>query len=179
MNHVTLQLTMRPFTRREKTSIRQDSKRFHKIGRDHGCVTLDDYADFVSQRLRRDADGFLTQKSRDYLRGLGVYFGEQLMNESSLMRVAAGFTGQMADPVATAITEAQPGWFMADMLQNQFVMIPVAINEHVLGGSSWRDSLDDLLDQIVDWNLGYLSRDDLTTNAIVGSDIEPDLYLAA
>lgn len=179
MSYVNFEVTLRPFTRREKTSIRQDAKRFHKIGRDHGCVTLDDYAEFVSQRLRHDAEGFLTQKSTDYLRGLGVYFGEQLMNESSLVRVAAELTGKLASPTAKEIIEGQPGWFMIDVLQDQCVLIPVAINEHVLGGPQWRNSLDDFLDQIVDWNLGYVSRDDLVTNALVGSDVEPDAYLAA
>ena len=45
-------LRIREFTRREKTCIRQDVKRFEKIGRDHHCNSLEDYVDFVRERIR-------------------------------------------------------------------------------------------------------------------------------
>src|SRR5699024_8613217 len=81
-------VTPRAFTRREKTSIRQDVKRFQKIGRDHGCAVLEDYAEFVAERLRYDDTGILTYRSVELIRGLSAHFGDLLLHYTSMVRIA-------------------------------------------------------------------------------------------
>ena len=85
--NTVVQVTPRAFTRREKTIIRQDVKRFEKIGRDHRCVSLEDYANFVADRMKTDDHGGLTPKSFELFRGLVAYFGDQLLYETTLARL--------------------------------------------------------------------------------------------
>ena len=170
----------REFSRGEKTCIRQDVKRFEKIGRDHGCATLDNYADFVTERTRRDDEGFLTQKSFELFRGLGAYFGHQLLQNTTLSRIACDVQPKGSHGHLTAaIAEANPGWLVADIHLNQYVIVPYLIVECVFPTSPWLDSLDDIFDQIIDWNHGYLSLEDIATIWVFGHDREPADNLAA
>lgn len=47
MPHQKIEFSVRTFSRREKTCIRQDVKRFEKIRRGHGCEVLDDFVEFL------------------------------------------------------------------------------------------------------------------------------------
>src|SRR5699024_11614235 len=99
------EFTPRKFTRREKTIIRQDVKRFEKIGRDHGCTTLEEYAEYVTERTHRDADGYLTQKSFGLFRALGAYFGEQLLYNTTMTRATCNVQVRKADDRLTQRSE--------------------------------------------------------------------------
>lgn len=173
-------LRFRKFSRREKTSIRQDVKRFEKIGRDHGCCTLDDYVEFVALRTRRDDDGFLTQKSFELFRGLGSYFGDQLLHNTTMIRVGCDI--QPDDPedyLTPLMAKAHPGWLLSDLLMDQQVIVPYLMAEHVFPTTPWSASLDDVFDQLIDWNQGYLSIEEVETSSLWGDDIDPlDSYAA-
>ncbi len=180
MRQHRLALMVRDFSRREKTSIRQDVKRFEKIGRDHGCRTLDDYVEFVTERTRRDEEGNFTQRSFELFRGLGAYFGQRLMDETTLSRLAADVSpGAQHEDLTQQMVEANPGWLLADFFQDQFVTVPFLLTDHIFANSWGQASLDDLFDELIDWNHGYLSKDDVEAAGLFGSDVVPDLFLAA
>lgn len=175
-----VEITPRAFTRREKTSIRQDVKRFEKIGRDHGCVTMEDYARFVSDRLKPNDQGGISPSSWGLIRGLAVYFGEQLLYNTTLARMAADFADE--DPgVQLAIDwhEGNPGGLLVDRFAGQHVFVPSIILERLDESHRWPVSLDEILDQIIDWNHGYLFREEVETRFVIGEDIEPDASMAA
>lgn len=176
--NISVLLNPRPFTRREKTSIRQDVKRFEKIGRDHGCVTLEDYADFVAERIKYDEQGRLIPKSFWLFRGLVSYFGHQLLNETTLARM----TGEIEDAqfgTSGLLSEEIPGWLLVDRFSGLSVFVAPLVYGRILGNEYWSESLDDLMDQIIDWNHGYLFRDEVDTPWIAGEAVEPDEYSAA
>lgn len=176
-----LNLTPRAFNRREKTILRQDVKRFQKIGRDHGVSTFEDYAYFVIDRIKRDESGKLTDKSFALFRGLTGYFGEELMNETTLARLATDLT-VTEDPDAEAVEQywsAVPGRLLVDRFAGQTVMIADIIYTRVFVADRFPMPLDEIFDQIIDWNQGYLIRDEVETPWVIGNDIEPEDYLAA
>lgn len=176
----TMTLKYRTFSRREKTCIRQDVKRFEKIGRDHGCTTFDEYVEFVAERTRRDDDGFLTQKSFELFRGLGAYFGDQLLDHTTMTRVACDIQGfHPEDNSIVVMAESNPGWLISDVVRDQNVIVPYLMTEQVFPITPWRDSLDDVFDQIIDWNQGYLFKEDLGTACVFGEDLEPFEFRAA
>lgn len=175
-----LNLTPRAYSRREKTILRQDVKRFQKIGRDHGVMAFDDYAYFVIDRVKRDESGQLTQKSFTLLRGLISYFGEELLYETTLARLATDLTVTGDDPL---LWERQwgdtPGRLLVDRFAGQTVMVADIIHSRVFANDQWPIALDEIFDQIIDWNQGYLIRDEVETPWVIGNDIEPEDYLAA
>lgn len=174
------EFTPRKFTRREKTIIRQDVKRFEKIGRDHGCTTLEEYAEYVAERTHRDADGYLTQKSFELFRALGAYFGEQLLYNTTMTRATCNVQVRKADDRLTQdMVASNPGWLLADMKVKQSVIVPYVMIERLFPVSPWTESLDDLLDQIIDWNHGYLLQEEINTAWVAGYDLEPVGFLAA
>lgn len=176
----TVSVIPRAFTRREKTCIRQDVKRFQKIGRDHGCAVLEDYAEFVVERLRYHDDGDLTSRSFELVRGFGAYFGDLLLSYSPMVRIAGEL--RMTNPngrLTENLMDSHPGWLLADQMTTQSVVVPLIITDRVTSSSYWAESLDDIFDEIVDWNQGYLSQDDIRTPWILGPDLEvPDLWAA-
>lgn len=167
----------RSFTRREKTSIRQDVKRFEKIGRDHKCVTMADFANFVTDRLKYK-DGRITATSKSLIRGLTVYFGEQLLYNTTLARLAVDITSG-AQQLITDLRDENPGWLLADRFIGQTVLVWPIVFDYVTLAPQCATSLDDLLDQLIDWNHGYLFRDEIETPWAFGYDLEPEDYLAA
>lgn len=180
MSERDIALKFRTFSRHEKTCIRQDVKRFEKIGRDHGCGTLDEYVEYVAERTRRDDGGFLTQRSFELFRGLGAYFGDQLLRNTTMSRVACDVLSHHPKHHVTVImAESNPGWLISDVLTNQNVIVPSLMTEHVFPLSPWINSLDEIFDQIIDWNQGYLGIDDLGTASVFGEDLEPLNFLAA
>jgi len=172
-----IQVTPRPFTRREKTSIRQDVKRFEKIGRDHKCVTMEDFADFVTNRMKYK-DGKITVTSKSLIRGLTVYFGEQLLYNTTMARLAIDVTGGTQHLISTLRSE-NPGWLLADRFVGQTVLVWPIVVDYVTQGHQCSTSLDDLLDQLIDWNHGYLFREEIETPWALGHDLEPENFLAA
>lgn len=175
-----LYTTPRPFTRREKTLLRQDVKRFEKIGRDHGCVTMEDFANFVTDRLKYDEAGNLTEYSRKLFRGLVTYFGEQLQYNTTLARMANDV--EIEKPCSTlgwAIFQDVPGWLLVDRFWNQSVVVVMIVAERIFRPNPWPTSLDDILDQIIDWNQGYIFIDEIETAWISGDDMEPEHDIAA
>lgn len=176
----TFKVAPRPFTRREKTIIRQDVKRFQKIGRDHGCTLLEDYAEFVSERLRRDDEGNLTAKSFELVRGLGAHFGDLLLDYTPMTRVTGDLdVTYLSATEAKNIVDKHPGWLMVDQWTTQSVLIPFVIADRLLVSNYWAASLDDIFDEIVDWNQGYLTKDDLRTAWALGPDLEDADFWAA
>lgn len=176
----TIQVVPRVFTRREKTLNRQDVKRFEKIGRDHGCLAMEDYANFVIDRIKFDDDGRLTIKSFELLRGLVAFFGNELVWQSTLARLAVDMKSQHPDDeVLEHWTTFMPGWLLVDGFADQHVFVANIIYDRIIRADSWLVPLDDILDQIIDWNHGYLIRDEVDTRWIAGYDIEPEDYLAA
>src|SRR5699024_719574 len=170
----------RNFTRREKTSIRQDVKRFEKIGRDHGCDSFDDYAEYVRERTKRDDEGFLLQKSFELFRGFGAYFGDQLIRATSMTRTACNMTlDGLGSEVFAEMVEHNPGWMVADMRLPQMVVVPYLISEQLFVDDPWPTALDDIFDQIIDWNLGYLDQLEIDSAWVIGVDLEPVRYSAA
>ncbi|GAA2044072.1 hypothetical protein GCM10009720_26200 [Yaniella flava] len=175
-----VELVPRAFTRREKTSIRQDVKRFEKIGRDHGCVSMEDFAHFVSDRVKSNSAGGLTSSSKELIRGLAVYFGEQLLYNTTLARLAVDFVDDDSTlRSAIAWHEENPGGVLVDRFAGQSVFAPSIILERLDESHRWPVSLDEILDQIIDWNHGYLFREEVETLFITGEDIEPDASMAA
>lgn len=178
--NLNILMTPRAFTRREKTCIRQDVKRFHKISRDHGCTTFEHYAEFVFERTRRDEEGHLTQKSFELFRGLGAFFGDQLLNETTMSR-STGVLEQedQQETLMQQIVANFPGWLVVDHLTDQSVLIPCIMSQRILTSNYWSASLDDIFDEIVDWNHGYLTVDEVQTPWIAGPDLEAvDLWAA-
>src|SRR5699024_10016778 len=116
-----IQVTPRAFTRREKTIIRQDVKRFEKIGRDHKCVTMEDFADFVTNRMKYK-DGKITVTSKRLIRGLTVSFGEQLLHTTTMARLPIDLTGG-TQPRSSPLRSATPGWLLADRFVSQTVLV--------------------------------------------------------
>lgn len=175
-----LELTPRVFTRREKTTIRQDVKRFEKIGRDHGVITFDDYAFFVADRVKFDDGDKLTEKSFTLMRGLIAYFGEELLYETTLARLATDLsTHNQYQAVSESTWNALPGRLLVDRFAGQTVLVTNIIYDRVFPADRWPVSLDEIFDQIIDWNQGYLIRDEVDTKWVIGNDIEPEDYLAA
>ena len=170
----------RAFTRREKTCIRQDVKRFQKIGRDHGCAVLEDYAEFVAERLRYHEAGELTTRSVELIRGLGAYFGDLLLHYTTMVRVAGELrmTSEEKRSIRN-VMDTFPGWLVADQITTQSVMVPLIVHDRVTSSTYWTESLDDIFDEIVDWNEGYLTRDDVHTPWIFGPDLEMSDFWAA
>lgn len=173
-------VTPRAFTRREKTCIRQDVKRFQKIGRDHGCTVLEDYAEFVAERLRYNDTGILTTRSVELIRGLSAYFGDLLLHYTTMVRIAGEprITNYESRTTRNFI-ETFPGWLVADQITTQSVMVPMIVYDRVTTSTFWTESLDDIFDEIVDWNEGYLTRDDVHTPWILGPDLEMSDFWAA
>lgn len=159
-------LRIREFTRREKTCIRQDVKRFEKIGRDHRCDSLDDYADFVRERLRFTDEGYFTTKSVSLVRGLIAYVGDQLIRATNLERVMT--TLQLA-----------PGWLLRDPGTYQTVFVGDLVIGYLLTHDLWGPTLDDIMDELVEWNDGYLDKEDLYTRHVWDPEIGLGDYLAA
>lgn len=175
-----LNLTPRAFTRREKTILRQDVKRFQKIGRDHGVITFEDYAYFVTDRMKRDGFGQLTENSLALLRGFISYFGEELMHETTLARLATDLTvTQSAAQEVQQHWNSVPGRLLVNRFVGQQVLVAGVIQDRVFGTAPWPMPLDEIFDQIVDWNQGYLIKDEVETRWVIGNDIEPEDYLAA
>lgn len=175
-----LSVTPRAFTRREKTSIRQDVKRFQKIGRDHGCTVLEDYAEFVAERLRYQDNGDLTTKSFELIRGLGAYFGDALLDHTPMVRIAGEMHVNIPQGRDTEnLMDSHPGWLLGDQITTQSVIVPLIITDRVTTSMQWTESLDDIFDEIVDWNQGYLTRDDIRTPWVLGPDLEVPAFWAA
>jgi hypothetical protein len=172
-------LSFRGFSRREKTIIRQDVKRFEKIGRDHGCTLLDEFVEYVAERTKRDDEGYLTQKSFILFRGLGAYFGDQLIRHTMMGRFACDVRvhGSNNDTM-TVMAQANPGWLVSDVMLDQHVIVPYLMTEHVFP-TGWAPSLDDIFDQLIDWNQGYLIKEELDTTCVFGEDLEPVNFYAA
>ena len=172
-SNLSFVMTPRAFTRREKTCIRQDVKRFQKISRDHGCATFEDYAEFVYERTRRDDEGHLTQKSFELFRGLGAFFGDQLLDETTMSRGTANVEkDESPEALAHLIVANYPGWLLLDHLTGQSVVIPFIMSQRIFTSNYWTASLDDIFDEIVDWNHGYLTVDEVQTPWIAGPDLE-------
>lgn len=170
----------REFTRREKTCIRQDVKRFEKIGRDHHCDTFEDYVDFVRNRLKFDEDEQLTLKSYELFRGLTAYFGDQLLRNTAFQRVAGEAWIRARDNTETQLGgNALPGWLLFDAGTGQLIYVSWIVLEQVLVAPYRSASLDDIFDEIIDWNHGYLLREDLHTSGVGGPDVGLEDYLAA
>lgn len=175
-----LNLTPRAFSRSEKTILRQDVKRFQKIGRDHGVIAFDDYAYFVIDRIKHEDSGKLTQKSFTLLRGLMSYFGEELLYETTLARLATDLTVAGDDPLLwERYWSDTPGRLLVDRFAGQTVMVANIIHDRVFATDQRPMPLDEIFDQIIDWNQGYLIRDEVETPWVLGNDIEPEDYLAA
>lgn len=175
-----LQLTPRVFTRREKTILRQDVKRFEKIGRDHGVTTFDDYAHFVIDRIKYDDDDKLTEKSFNLVRGLTAYYGEQLLYDTTLARLATDIAGDVLEHERFATWwKATPGLLLVDRFAGQSVMVASIIWDRIFPSDRWPMGLDELFDQIIDWNHGYLIQDEVDTQWVTGNDMKPEDYLAA
>ena len=165
-NQVDTTLRTREFTRREKTCIRQDVKRFEKIGRDHGCDSLEDYAEFVRERMRFTDEGDFTLKSLLLVRGLIAYFGDRLIRETMLERVA--------------ITVQQtPGALVRDPQTFQTVFVANLIFDYLMTDDLWAPTLDEIMDELVDWNYGYLDTEDVQTNHAWDPNTGLHDYLAA
>ena len=179
-NEYIFAISPRALTRREKTCIRQDVKRFEKIGRDHGCTSFEDYAEFVGERTRRDDEGFLPQKSFELFRGLGAYFGDQLLDETTMTRSTGDLRAhEPHDTLAQQIVANHPGWLLVDHLTDQSVIIPCIMTQRIFSANYWSASLDDIFDELVDWNQGYLTNDDVQTPWVSGPDLEEiDLWAA-
>ena len=159
-------LRIREFTRREKTCIRQDVKRFEKIGRDHRCDSLEDYAYFVRERLRYTDQGEFTLKSLMLVRGLIAYVGDQLIRQTGLERVIT--TLQLA-----------PGWLLRDPGTYQTVFVGDVVINHLITDDMWAPTLDEIVDELIDWNYGYLDKEDLSTDHVWDPDSGLSDYLAA
>lgn len=175
---MTIRMTPRAFTRREKTIIRQDVKRFEKIGRDHNCVELEDYANFVADRFKKDDQGLMTPKTFQLFRGLVAYFGEQLLYETTLARLTGEveFEGQgFLDSVDATV----PGWLLVDRFSSLDVFVAPLIYDRIAENQRLPVPLDVLMDQIIDWNHGYLFNDEVETSWIFGENVEPEGRLAA
>lgn len=157
---------IREFTRREKTCIRQDVKRFEKIGRDHHCQSLDDYANFVRERMKRTVDGEFTLKSVMLIRGFIAYFGDRLMRETNLARVATTL-------------ELAPGWLLRDAETFQTVFVGDVIVDCLLTDDLWAPTLDEIMDELIDWNYGYLDTEDVPTPHVWDPNTGLQNYLAA
>lgn len=144
-------LRIREFTRREKTCIRQDVKRFEKIGRDHHCNSLEDYVDFVRERIRVTDEGGITTKSLLLIRGLIAYFGDRLIRQTTMERVATTL-------------QHTPGSLVRDPQTFQTVFIANLIFDHLIADDLWAPSLDEIMDELIDWNDGYLDTEDVQTD---------------
>lgn len=173
-----VQVAPRAFTRREKTVIRQDVKRFEKIGRDHRCVSLEDYANFVVDRMKTDDNGALTPKSFELFRGLVAYFGDQLLYETTLARLAGEVHIEGQGPL-DALGGSIPGWLLADRFEDLHVLVEPLIYDRIFGHQQWPVPLDDLRDQIIDWSHGYLFTAEVETFWVFGEDMAPEEFLTA
>lgn len=159
-------LRTREFTRREKTCIRQDVKRFQKIGRDHRCDSLEDYAHFVRERIKITNEGEFTIKSLSLIRGLIAYFGDRLIRETNLERVATTL-------------QRTPGWLLRDPKTFQAVFVSDLIIDFLITNKLWEPTLDEIMDELIDWNYGYLDTEDLHTVHVWDPDTGLQDYLAA
>lgn len=159
-------LRIREFTRREKTCIRQDVKRFEKIGRDHRCDSLEDYAHFVRERMKYSDTGEFTIKSLTLVRGLIAYVGDQLKRETNLERVMTTL-------------ELAPGWLLRDPDTFQTVFVGDVVIEYLITNDFWAPTLDEIIDELIDWNYGYLETEDLHTRHVWDPDTGLGAYLAA
>lgn len=163
---VATPLRIRALTRREKTVIRQDVKRFEKIGRDHHCHTLEDFATFVRERLRIADTGQFTPKSLQLVGGLTAYFGDRLIRATDFIRIAT-------------TPQAAPGWMLRDPSTFQTVFVLDLIIEHVIAMHPWEPTLDDIRDELVDWNAGYTETVELFTDHVWDPDTGLNDYLVA
>lgn len=159
-------LQLREFTRREKTQLRQRVKRFEKIGRDHHCAVLEDYVNFVRDRFRVTDQKLPTDKSAELVLGLIAYVGDRLIRATDLERIA------VSDRVL-------PGGLIRDPNTFQTVFVDSLVLEQIVGFNRWVPSLDEIFDQLVDWNLGYLCKEDLQTTQVWDPEIGLQNYLAA
>lgn len=176
--NTTIQVAPRAFTRREKTIIRQDVKRFEKIGRDHHCVDLEDYANFVADRMKTDEQGAITPKSFELFRGLVAYFGDQLLYETTLARLTGDVCIEGQEPI-DALGDTIPGWLLADRFEDLHVLVGPLIYDRIFGRQQYPVPLDELRDQIIDWSHGYLFTAEVETFWVFGEDIAPEEYLTA
>ena len=149
-SQVDTTLRIREFTRREKACIRQDVKRFEKIGRDHRCDSLEDYVVFVRERMRFTDEGDFTVKSLLLVRGLIAYFGDRLIRETTLERVATTL-------------QHTPGSLVRDPQTFQTVFVANLIFDYLMTDDLWAPSLDEIMDELVDWNDCHLATEDVQT----------------
>lgn len=84
-----------------------------------------------------------------------------------------------ADEVTSVMAQTNPGWLMANLWMDQLIIVPYLMTEHVFAPTPWCNSLDEVFDQIIDWNHGYLSIDDIESPSIQGTDIDPLTFYAA
>lgn len=57
--------------------------------------------------------------------------------------------------------------------------MPYLMAERVFPTTPWSASLDDVFDQLIDWNQGFLSIEEVETSSLWGDDIDPlDSYAA-
>src|SRR5690625_7602562 len=72
------------------------------------------------------------------------------------------------DRLTQDMVASNPGWLLADMKVKQSVIVPYMMIERLFPVSPWTESLDDLMDQIIDWNHGYLLQEEINSECVAG-----------
>src|SRR5699024_9133066 len=147
---------------------------------DHGVTTFDDYAHFVIDRIKYDDDDKLTEKSFNLVRGLTAYYGDQMLYDTTLARLATDIAGVVLEHESFATWwKATPGLLLVDRFAGQSVMVASIIWDRIFPSDRWPMRLYVLFYQIIDWNHGYLLQYKVDTKLVTDNDIESEDYLAA